>query len=152
MKLIYQVTFEVNTNLQIIKISTKDLDSICLYRSRTKSLIETSLSIRNMIDLSKATLITGDFNICLLQSPSNTITSSLHNLGFKQLICEATHILGNLYLTLVFSLFFVLGGHIDHVYWRDPNHIMKDPILELYSPYYSDHDAILITINPKDRK
>ena len=46
----------------------------------------------------------------------------------------------------------ILGGHIDHTYWRDPNQLMEDPTLELYSPYYSDHDAILITINPKKRK
>ena len=86
----------MNHNLQIAKISMNDLDSICLYQSRSKSLVETSKSITNMIDLSKPTLITGDFNVCLMQSPTTIITSSLKNLGFKQLNSEATHILGNI--------------------------------------------------------
>ena len=82
-------------NLQIVKISLIDLDSISLYRSNSKSLIETSTSITKMIDLSKATLITGDFNVCLSQKPNNIITTTLQGLGFKKLVDEATHILGN---------------------------------------------------------
>ena len=57
-----------------------------------------------MIDLSKATLITGDFNVCLIQNPSNNITTTLKGLGFKQLIDKATHILGiTLNLRMVFG-------------------------------------------------
>ena len=58
---------------------------------------------------------------------------------------------GNYVLTGVKYLLvlFLLGGHIDHAYWRDPTHLMRDPTLELYCPYYSDHDAILITIHKK---
>ena len=82
-------------NLQIVKISLKGLDSISLYRSNSKSLAETSASLTKMIDLSKATLITGDFNVCLVKNPSNIIATTLQGLGFKQLINEATHILGN---------------------------------------------------------
>ena len=80
-----------------MKISLKDVDSISLYRSNSKSLIETSASIKKMIDLSKATLITGDFNVCHIQNPSNNITTTLEGLGFKQLLDEATHTLGNNY-------------------------------------------------------
>ena len=47
-----------------------------------------------MIDLTRATLITGDFNVCVIQKPSNIITTSLKRLGFRQLTEEATHILG----------------------------------------------------------
>ena len=105
-----------------------------------------------MIDLDKATLITGDFNVCVIQKPSNIITTSLKRLGFRQLTEEATHILGILdffscYIFSFFIVIFLQGGHIDHAYWRDPTHLMKDPTLELYCPYYSDHDAILITIH-----
>ena len=80
-----------------MKVSLNGLDSISLYRSNSKSLKETSASIMKMIDLSKATLITGDFNVCLVQNPSNNITTTLEGLGFKQLINEATHNLGNFY-------------------------------------------------------
>jgi len=86
-------------NLQLVKISLKDLDSITLYRSNSNSLTETSASIKKMIDLSKATLITGDFNVCLIRNPTNIITTTLQNLGFTQLIDKATHILGNIYNT-----------------------------------------------------
>ena len=92
----YKFTFESNPNLQIVKIRLKELDSISLYRSSSKSLIETSESILKMIDLSKATLITGDFNVCLMKRPSNIITTSLKELGFKQLIEDATHIQGTI--------------------------------------------------------
>ena len=85
----------VEADLQIVKVSLSNLDSISLYRSRSKSLNETAATIATLIDLSKATLITGDFNVCLMQSPANIVTTSLKKLGFKQLIDEATHILGN---------------------------------------------------------
>ena len=88
-------------------------------------------SLVKMIDHSRPTLITGDFNVCLLRHPKNIITKSLEKLGYRQLIKEATH---------------VLGGHIDHVYWRDPTDEMEDPWIEMYTPYYSDHDALLISI------
>ena len=92
---LFQVTSEVSADLQIAKISLKDIDTISLYRSSSKSLTETTESILKMIDLSKATLITGDFNVCLKQSPNNFITTSLKKLGFKQLVSESTHRLGN---------------------------------------------------------
>ena len=38
------------------------------------------------------------------------------------------------------------GGHIDHAYWRDKTGVWKEPKLERYSPYYSDHDALCITL------
>ena len=94
--LLFQVTSEVSTNFQIVKTSLTSIDSISLYRSSSKSLIDASTSITKMIDLSKATLVTGDFNVCLIQSPNNNITTSLKKLGFKQLIGDATHILGKL--------------------------------------------------------
>ena len=97
-----KVTSEVELNMQIVKVSLKGLDSISLYRSNSKSLTETSATIMKMIDLSKATLITGDLNICLIKNPSNIITTTLEGLGFKQLIDKATHILGNIYqITLI---------------------------------------------------
>ena len=52
-------------------------------------------------------------------------------MGFNQLVREATHI---------------LGGHKDHVYWKNDNGVWIDPQLELSSPYYSDHDALCITL------
>ena len=116
--------------LQIHRIRFDEIDSISIYRSSHKSLIQASAAINQMIDDSRPTLITGDFNICLANEPRNMITRILEKKGFATLIDEATHI---------------KGGHIDHAYWRDPSGLIGRPEVETYSPYYSDHDAILIT-------
>ena len=106
------------------------MDSISLYRSSSKSIIQTSALLNKMIDDSRPTLITGDFNICLTKEPKNMVSKVLQKKGFIKLIDEATHI---------------LGGHIDHAYWRDPTGVSRRPEVELYCPYYSDHDCLLIT-------
>ena len=85
-----------------------------------------------MLTNSKTVLITGDFNLCFMGSGNNRMTKGLVDEGgFQQLMREPTH---------------VLGGHIDHVYWRDVSHHWKAPVLERYSPYYSDHDALCVTL------
>ena len=121
----------MNEELQVIKVKLHEIDFISLYRSAGISYVETLNSLMRMLDPSRPTLITGDFNVCLLKHPRNIITKTLVELGYRQLIKEATH---------------VLGGHIDHAYWRDPEDEMGDPWIETYSPYYSDHDALLITL------
>ena len=84
-----------------------------------------------MLTIEKPTLITEDFNICMLNHKKNRMSNGLAQNGFIQMIKEATHI---------------RGGHIDHVYWKDEHSVWKDLNLELYCPYYSDHDASLITL------
>ena len=76
-------------------------------------------------------MITGDLNLCLKKHPSNFVTRRLQQMGFCQLVTEATHI---------------QGGWIDHVYWMDPDKMWKNPTVERYSPYYSDHDMQLISL------
>ena len=117
--------------LQIMKISLLELDSINVYRSDGYSLEDTFVKIEEMIDNGKATLISGDFNVCLKKKPDNHLTKKLEDIGFSQLVNRATH---------------VEGGHIDHVYWRDLHGDWTDPMLEMYSPYYSDHDGLLVTL------
>ena len=91
--------------------------------------------MKSTIKAERPTLITGDFNLCYAKNPSNSITRELQRIGFEQLVTTATHI---------------RGGHIDHAYWRDPDSLWRRPELEIYSPYYSDHDALMITIAPMD--
>ena len=88
-----------------------------------------------MIDVNKPTLIKGDFNLCSIKDSSNSVTANLVKLGFKQMVKKATHI---------------EGGHIDHCYWLDKSKIWEEPKLERYSPYWSDHDALLVTIRKKE--
>ena len=62
---------------------------------------------------------------------NNAITSSLIQQGFSQIVDKATH---------------VMGGLIDHAYWKDISDRWYEPEIETFSPYYSDHDAVLVTL------
>ena len=126
----WEVTKSAENNLQIMRSSSQNLDVINVYRSQSKSLGETANLIIEKIDTKKPTLIIGDMNVCVKRNKNNAITQSLANLGFVQLTKEATHIEGN---------------HIDHVYWKDVGETWEDPTIERYSPYFSDHDAHLIS-------
>ena len=86
--------------------------------------------LRRLIDETKITLVIGDFNSCFHENFNNQVTQGLIQQGFVQLVKEPTHIRGRI---------------IDHAYIKDPTGRLK-PIIERYSPYYTDHDAICITI------
>ena len=64
---------------------------------------------------------------------NNRLIKRLEDLGFQQLIKEATHF---------------AGGHIDHIY---VNHQAVVDV-SLYSPYYcaKDHDALLAVVKNLD--
>ena len=119
------------SRMQVTKLNSIDVDVISVYRSDQGNSRELLTYLEAMITHGKPTLITGDFNICYLNHSGNRMSKGLEKMGFSQRIREATHI---------------RGGHIDHVYWRDDSNVWKDPELELYSPYYSDHDASCITL------
>ena len=114
-----------------MRISLDSIDTINVYRSSDKSLVETSKMIHSLIDVNKPTLVSGDFNVCLRKNPSNEISKNLKECGFQQMVTQATH---------------VEGGLIDHLYWLDKDNIWEKPSLEHYCPYYSDHDALLVTL------
>ena len=119
------------SRMQILKSESQNLDVINVYRSSDKSLIEATEFLLKFVNVKKPTLIIGDFNVCAKRIENNAITQRLSCLGFQQLVKEATQVQGNV---------------IDHVYWRDVNETWEIPIIERYSPYFSDHDAQLITL------
>ena len=90
--------------------------------------------MENLIHEEKALLITGDFNLCNNKKPNNAIKSFFGNKGFNLLVEEATQI---------------MGGFIDQAYWRDSMNYFHSPKFERYSPYFSDHDALCITLKEK---
>ena len=94
--------------------------------------METWESLETHLRKKKPILLTGDFNVCFNQNRNNTLTRNIETLGFKQLVTKATH---------------VQGGLIDHAYWKNESNIWGTPSIERFSPYYSDHDAILISLN-----
>ena len=102
-----------------------------IYRSSDSKVEDLIDHLIDLIEVNQTTLITGDLNICKVKEPKNKVTTLLTRMGFKELIDEATHI---------------QGGHIDHTYWIDPDGRWQSPSVERYSPYYSDHDGLLITL------
>ena len=121
----------IAANMQLTKLTSNEVDVINVYRSSNGNSVELLNNMVAMMTIGKPVLITGDFNICMMNHQNNRMSKGLEMQGFRQMIKDATHI---------------RGGHIDHVYWKDENGMWKDPQLELHCPYYSDHDASLITL------
>ena len=104
---------------------------IGVYRSQdgdVRNLIEI---IKDLVDSEKTTVIGGDMNLCVLTQTNNFVTRSLEEMGFKQLVTQATH---------------TDGKALDHVYLRQCKHTRFDWRLELLPKYYSDHDGIGLTM------
>ena len=126
-------------NLQVSKASllhscgdsSDEIQIFNVYRSSDQRVEDLIDHLIDLIEVDKPTLITGDLNICTLKEPKNRLTTLLTKMGFKLMSNEATHI---------------QGGHIDHAYWIDPTGAWQSPAVERYSPYYSDHDSLLITL------
>ena len=106
------------------------MEFITLYRSAQGNSAELLQHIKNMIKKDKATIISGDFNICYNTHRSNKITKFLETNGFIQLGKEPTHI---------------QGRQIDHIYFKSGKNIDANPSLYRYSLYYSNHDALCVT-------
>ena len=122
----------IKKEMQISKFTSDTLDVLAVYRSSKGHTVELLQQIKQMINPEKATLITGDFNVCYLNNGNNRLSRGLVEMEkFEQLIRGPTHI---------------MGGHIDHVYWRNVGNMWTDPEIERYSPYYTDHDASCITL------
>ena len=123
------------TDYQITKVTFNRLDVISIYRSSDSKISEVLDSLVKMLDFSKIILLCGDFNICYQMSRDNLLIRTLEDIGFRQLVMEATHI---------------KGGHIDHVYILGKHSVNAD--ISLYSPYYcaKDHDAVISTVNVGD--
>ena len=123
-------------NFQLSKLELEEMDSISVYRSSDGSIPDTLAALQQMISVDRPTLISGDFNLCYRTNAANTLTSQLLMDGFEQLVTEATQI---------------MGGLIDHLYWRDssPEARFQWPTVERRSPYYSDHDTLMVTLLDK---
>ena len=122
---------------QITKFTSKNMDSINMYRSQNGNLSNVCDCLTGLIDTDKTTIITGDFNLCSVMKGNNKITSYLKALGFKQYVIGPTHI---------------AGGHLDHLYMRQGGDQAVTINAERYSPYYSDHDGVLTTVSFPDKE
>ena len=128
------VTDVKRPNFQITMFSSLLLDSIHVYRSADGSLPEVRDHLQELVNPARSVLISGDFNICLDKEPKNIITSYLQQQGFQQLVKEATH---------------DEGGRIDHIYFKQTPELEADAELLHHHPYYSDHDALCLTLKAR---
>ena len=109
-------------------------DEICITRSARGSEQEVVNHLEQLVDMERLTIISGDMNICLDKDPQSLLPTVLGELGFQQLVTGPTH---------------VAGGRIDHVYLRDPHSQLSGFQLTQHVPYYSDHDALCLSMTPK---
>ena len=119
-------------SFQISKFSHSQMEVICIYRSKSNNLDELLEAIKSNCDMTKVVIVIGDVNICYLTNKTNYFTCQLKKMGFNQIVNVPTH---------------NLGGCIDHVYVCKPMTCDIDILLETSSPYYSDHDTIILNIN-----
>ena len=134
----FQLTSNIKKEkIQLSKLESKDLEIIIVYRSEQGNTAELLQYIKDNIKEDTTTVIAGDFNICFNTQRYNRISKFLEKNGFIQLVTEATHI---------------KGRHIDHFYFKQGRKIGNDPSILRYSPYYSDHDAICVTLSISDHE
>ena len=91
-------------------------------------------NLEQLVNMEKVTAISGDMNTCLDKHPNCLLFTALNDFGFKQLVTGPTH---------------RAGGRIDHLYLRDPDSLLDSFFLASHVPYYSDHDALCLSMTPK---
>lgn len=121
---------------QGLKVTFRDLQLINIYRSpnpaHMKCFRQFVQILTEHLDDGIDTIICGDFNFNFLTERSNNpLCMALGKRGFQQIVKEPTTIAGTC---------------IDHVYIRLRN--LKSRY-ELYSPYYADHDGILLMLKKR---
>jgi hypothetical protein len=84
----------------------------------------------NQLQRDILTIILGDFNIDLLQSPNHDIVQYMNHLGFYQFVKLSTTDYGSI---------------LDHVYINRSDLVF----VEIVDTYYSDHDLLSISLNVK---
>ena len=114
--------------LQVMKSSFDKIDIINIYRSAEGSKATLIESLKHFIQDGKTTLICGDFNICGQSEKQDKVLKFIVERGFTKLNDEPTQI---------------QGRQIDHMFINHPTLVRG---IERYSPYYSDHDALLLTL------
>ena len=122
-----------DNTMQIQKTTFVMLDVINVYRSQNGNQHELIEKLDKIINRKKFCIIMGDFNLCGRNEMRNVVTLYLERQGFYQLMKEATHIQGRV---------------IDHIYVNNTECVLE---VERFSPYYSDHDGLLVSLDIKVR-
>ena len=124
------------SSLQLAAVQSNGAKIVNVYRSNEGSPTVLKEKISQILTSDHHGVVMGDFNLCALRQKNNPVTINLENMGFNQKVTEPTHI---------------QGRTIDHCYVKE-NEDFKMVDLQLHSPYYSDHDAILIVLQTVPRR
>ena len=114
-------------NYQITKYESDSVVSINVYRSKDGSVEGILDNISSLENKEKANIISGDMNICALRERKSLLVTALTDQGYRLLTRDSTHI---------------KCRQIDHVYAKNAT-----ASLNLYTPYYSDHDALCVAVD-----
>ena len=119
----------------IIKVNFVKFDLINLYRfSSGNDIDQFTAEVLPLLDESRTQILVGDVNIDLFKSPMNWFTQSMKERGFTQMVGRSTH---------------VLGGLIDHVYFRSPLKEASCTLYKHHNVFWSDHSCQSMVIKTK---
>ena len=102
---------------------------LLLYRKQSVNSAQYIRNLTTVVNCYSIAVILGDFNINYLNSTeAHTLKSVMESLGYTQMVVNPT---------------FISGSLLDHVYIR-----LKDVNITVHviNVYYSDHDAIQLTM------
>ena len=107
---------------------------LVLYRKNSSNISQYVQYLRNILNSNATDMILGDFNINYLNNNDTIqpLKSLMHSLEYSQIVQSPT--------------FVSAGSTLDHVYVKPTFDIVQNSIV---SVYYSDHDAIKISIKHK---
>ena len=129
-----ELFFMNNSDCQMTKVGSEDIEIVNLYRSQECRNIETL--VKNLINPIKKTIVVGDTNLNYHHQKNQRFVKMMtEDLGFQQLVTQPTF---DRMPTLYPSL-------LDHVY-ESPELRNLEVKIQQKSVYYSDHDLILISL------
>ena len=121
------VTFQ-SENCTLIKASYTGYIVINIYRFAGSNQIQGFTDeVLSYLDPEKTTIILTDCNINYLKLPDNPFSASLKHRGFKQIVCNPTHMLGSL---------------LDHIYYTSPSPEASCKLYKMHSVFWSDHTCV----------
>ena len=131
-----ELFFINNSDCQITKVGSQDIEIINLYRSQECQNIE--IFVKNLIDHDKKTIVVGDTNINYQnQNNHKFVRMMTEELGFKQLVTQPTFDRLKKGQPMMPSL-------LDHVYVSSG--LRETVKVQQKCVYYSDHDVIILSV------
>ena len=129
----YQYIPSLNAlSFSLMNIKQQEFRSfLLLYRKNNSSVSQYLQALEYILNASKIDIVFGDFNINYFnQTQSQPLKSLMESLGYNQIVTEPT--------------FLSSGSLLDHVYVLPTSiQILQNSVV---SVYYSDHDAVVTTL------